>query len=51
MNATMKMPENLINLGVFIRCGAASLDEAGLFFGLGTDNYWDESLALVLSSL
>jgi len=46
-----KMPENLITIGDFIRCGAETFDEEGLFFGHGTDNAWDESLALVLFSL
>ncbi len=38
-------------VGEAIRLGAQYFDEAGLYFGHGTDNAWDESLSLVLYAL
>ncbi len=32
----------------FIRLGASRMNKAGLFFGHGTDNAWDESVQLVM---
>lgn len=46
-----KMPKNVCSVGEAIRHGAEQFDTAGLFFGHGTDNAWDESLSLVLYSL
>ena len=44
-------PKNPCTVGEAIRYGAEQFDAAGLYFGHGTDNAWDESLFLVLHCL
>jgi ribosomal protein L3 glutamine methyltransferase len=41
----------LISLGDWIRWAASRFEEAELYYGHGTDNAWDEAVALVMQTL
>ncbi len=43
--------EQLHTIGDWMRWVTSRLDEAGVFFGHGTDNPWDEAAALILPAL
>ncbi|AFU97558.1 50S ribosomal protein L3 N(5)-glutamine methyltransferase [Simiduia agarivorans] len=52
MNELTSPPiDDLVSVQDWVRWGASQLHAAGVFFGHGTDNAWDESLQLVLHAI
>ncbi|MGS2724461.1 50S ribosomal protein L3 N(5)-glutamine methyltransferase [Porticoccus sp. GXU_MW_L64] len=51
LNDQAEITEQLHSVRDFIRWGASRFSEQALFFGHGTDNPWDEAVALVLHGL
>ncbi|RLA38697.1 MAG: 50S ribosomal protein L3 N(5)-glutamine methyltransferase [Gammaproteobacteria bacterium] len=48
---TPELIDHLRNVRDYIRFGASRFNEAELYFGHGSDNAWDDALALVLHAL
>lgn len=47
----MKIHPELLTIRDYIRYAASCFNQAGLYFGHGTDNAWDDAVALILHSL
>jgi len=50
-NVLLEASKDLHSIQDFIRWSYTQFEHAGLFYGHGTDNAWDESVTLVLQSL
>lgn len=48
MNVSDSIQQELITVRDWVRWGATEFSKAGLFFGHGTDNPWDEAIQLIL---
>lgn len=48
---TPELVDHLYSVRDYIRFGASRFNEAALYFGHGSDNAWDDALALVLHAL
>ena len=46
--STEQLVTELSTISDFVRFGASAFNQAGLYFGHGTDNAWDESVFLTM---
>src|SRR5438105_200991 len=51
MVMTMTHYDDLITIRDYIRIAASRFNAGGLYYGHGTDNAWDEAVALILHTL